>query len=256
MTHTAMSIPARKIDIVQDIQSRVLSGEWVQGSQLPSERELAIEYGVSRPVIREALAGLVELGFIEIHPGRGSFVRGVKIDDLSGSLTRAATLTRITARDLVVARLGLECSAAELAAKQSPRPVDRLRAALHEHSEAQSLQRLAYTDLAFHETVVAASGNPVLVLMFGAIRNQVHALLLRSHTGPNVQREGEPYHERIVQAIEDGQPAAARELMREHLELALTLYGSDLDRPISEVVESRGMRFASVMTRPETPTAQ
>ena len=256
MTHTAMSIPARKIDIVQNIQSRVLSGEWVQGSQLPSERELAVEYGVSRPVIREALAGLVELGFIEIHPGRGSFVRGVKIDDLSGSLTRAATLTRITARDLVVARLGLECSAAELAAKQSPRPAERLWAALHEHSEATSLQTLADTDLAFHETVVAASGNPVLVLMFGAIRNQVHALMLRSHSDPKVQREGEPYHERIVQAIEDGQPSAARELMREHLELALTLYGSDLDRPISEVVESRGLRFASVMTQPETNTAQ
>jgi hypothetical protein len=40
--------------------------------------------------------------------------------------------------------------------------------------------------------------------------------------------------------------------MREHLELALTLYGSDLDRPISEVVESRGLRFASVLTRPES----
>ncbi|MEY3028669.1 MAG: hypothetical protein RL198_66 [Actinomycetota bacterium] len=255
MTNTAMPIPARKIDIVHDIQNRVLSGEWVQGSQLPSERELAIEYGVSRPVIREALAGLVELGFIEIHPGRGSFVRGVKIDDLSGSLTRAATLAKISARDLVVARLGLECSAAELAAKQEPRPEDKLRAALQEHSEASSLQTLADTDLAFHETVVAASGNPLMVLMFGAIRNQVHALMLRSHSDPNVQREGEPYHERIVQAIADGDPIAARELMREHLELALTLYGSDLDRPISEVVESRGLRFASVLTRPESNNA-
>ncbi|MGA1446550.1 MAG: FadR/GntR family transcriptional regulator [Pontimonas sp.] len=254
MTNSAMSIPARKIDIIQNIQGRVLSGEWVQGSQLPSERELALEYGVSRPVIREALAGLVELGFIEIHPGRGSFVRGVKIDDLSGSLTRAATLAKITARDLVVARLGLECSAAELAAKQSPRPVDHLRAALQEHAEADSLQTLADTDLAFHELVVAASGNPLLVLMFGAIRNQVHALMLRSHSDPNVQREGEPYHERIVTAIAEGQPSAARELMREHLELALTLYGKDLDRPISDVVESRGLRFASVLTQPSTET--
>jgi len=101
MSNSAVSIPARKIDIVQDIQGRVLSGEWAPGSQLPSERELAADYGVSRPVVREALAGLVELGFIEIHPGRGSYVRGVKIDDLSGSLNRAATLAKITARDLV-----------------------------------------------------------------------------------------------------------------------------------------------------------
>lgn len=251
MTNTAMTIPARKIDIVNDIQSRVLSGEWAQGSQLPSERELAVEYKVSRPVIREALAGLVELGFIEIHPGRGSFVRGVRIDDLSGSLTRAATLAKITARDLVVARLGLECSAAELAAKQIPPPVANLTAALSDHSEANSIQALADTDLAFHETVVAASGNPLLVLMFGAIRNQVHALMLRSHSDPTVQRQGEPYHERIVQAIVDGDPVAARELMREHLELALSLYGQDLDRPISEVVESRGLRYASSLPSAE-----
>jgi DNA-binding FadR family transcriptional regulator len=254
MTNTSVSIPARKIDIIQDIQSRVLSGEWAPGSQLPSERELAVDYGVSRPVIREALAGLVEQGFIEIHPGRGSFVRGVKIDDLSGSLNRAATLAGITARDLVVARLGLECSAAELAAKQSPRPVEQLRRALKEHSEATTLQTLANTDLAFHETVVASSGNPLLVLMFGAIRNQVHALMLRSHSDPNVQVKGEPYHERIVEAISEGKAELARNLMREHLELALTLYGTDLDRPISEVVESRGLRFASMLTGPDSVT--
>ncbi len=254
MSNTAVSIPARKIDIVQDIQSRVLSGEWAPGSQLPSERELAADYGVSRPVVREALAGLVELGFIEIHPGRGSYVRGVKIDDLSGSLNRAATLAKITARDLVVARLGLECSAAELAARQSPRPVELLEKALQEHSEAKTLQSLADTDLAFHETVVAASGNPLLVLMFGAIRNQVHALMLRSHSDPNVQVKGEPYHERIVKAIADGKATLARDLMREHLELALTLYGNDLDRPISEVVESRGLRFASMLTGPDSVT--
>lgn len=242
-----MSIPARKVDIVQDIQNRVLSGEWAQGSQLPSERELAAEYWVSRPVIREALAGLVELGFIEIHPGRGSFVRGVRTDDLSGSLNRAATLTKITARDLVVARLGLECTAAELAAKQENRAVEALESALREHSEAKTVQSLADTDLAFHETVVAASGNPLLVLMYGAIRTQVHALMLRSHSDQTVRQKGEPYHERIVKAIADGKATLAKDLMKEHLELALELYGVDLDRPISEVVESRGLRFASAL---------
>jgi len=251
MTST-QKIPARKIDIIQDIQDRVLSGEWAPGSQLPSERELVTDYGASRPVVREALAGLVEMGFIEIHPGRGSFVRGVRIDDLSGSLTRALTMSRITARDLVIARVGLECSAVELAAKAANRPVEDLQRALREHAAADTLNLMAETDLTFHETVVAASGNPVLVLMFGAIRNQVHALMLRSHSDPTVQSQGEPYHERIVEAIAKGEPEQARELMREHLELALTLFGSDLDRPISDVVEARGLRFASLLSQPST----
>lgn len=245
MTDIATSIPARKVDITGNLQGRILSGEWAAGSQIPSERELSVEYGVSRPVIREILAGLVELGFIEIHPGRGSFVRAVQSDDLSGSLTRAATLSGITARDLVIARLGLECSAVELAAQQEDRPVEHLRSLLKTHADAGTLQQMAETDLAFHEGVVAASGNRVLVLMFGAIRPQIHALMLRSHSDPSVQREGEPYHERIVEAIANGQPEVARQQMREHLELAFTLYGDDLDRPISDVVIDRGLGFAS-----------
>lgn len=244
-------MPARKADIIQHMQSRVLGGEWSPGSQLPSERELAIEYGVSRPVIREALSGLVEQGFIEIHPGRGSFVRGVMVDDLSNSLNRAATLAKITARELVAARLGLECTAAELAANQAASYKTNLEKALREHAEAPSLQSMADTDLAFHEAVVAASGNPLLVLMFGAIRNQVHALMLRSHSDPSVRNKGEPYHERIVEAVQNSDGPLARELMREHLELALTLYGQDLDKPLSEVVESRGLRFASMLSSRE-----
>ena len=254
MTNVTISMPARKADIIQHMQNRVLGGEWSPGSQLPSERELALEYGVSRPVIREALSGLVEQGFIEIHPGRGSFVRGVMVDDLSNSLNRAATLAKITARELVAARLGLECTAAELAANQDSSLKANLDKELREHSEASSLQSMADTDLAFHESVVAASGNPLLVLMFGAIRNQVHALMLRSHSDPSVRDKGEPYHERIVEAVHRSDGKLARELMREHLELALTLYGNDLDKPLSEVVESRGLRFASMLSSRDTNT--
>jgi len=249
MADKVSTIPARKIDIVNTIQEKILSGEWTPLSQLPSERELASDFSVSRPVIREALAGLVELGFIEIHPGRGSFVRDVRVDDLSMSLSRAVTLAHTTARDLVVARVGLECSAVELAASQENPNVDKLWSTLNAHATATGVQNLALTDLEFHEACVRESNNPVLVLMFGAIRTQVFAIMLRSHSDPSVQSLGEPFHEKIVQAIADRDSARARDLMREHLELALNLYGQDLDRPISEVVESRGLATAATLNR-------
>jgi GntR family transcriptional repressor for pyruvate dehydrogenase complex len=247
MREPTSTIPARKIDIVQDIQWKILSGDWGPGAQLPSERELSAEYAVSRPVIREALSGLVELGFIEIHPGRGSFVREVRVDDLSNSLTRAATLSKTTARDLVVARVGLECSAVEAAAQRDDTDIEALKASLRAHSAATGVQSLALTDLAFHEAVVRSSANPVLVLMFGAIRNQVFALMLRSHSDTSVHQLGEPYHEKIVQAIAERNPQGASDLMREHLELALNLYGSDLDRPIADVVEARGLQTSATL---------
>jgi DNA-binding FadR family transcriptional regulator len=125
---------------------------------------------------------------------------------------------------------------------------------LAEHEKADSVKSLADTDLAFHEAVMAASGNPLLVLMYGSIRNQVHALMLRSHSDPMVRQEGDPYHQRIAKAIADGDSVAARDLMREHIELALTLFGSDLDRPIADVLDSRGLRFASVL-KPQESTS-
>lgn len=251
---TALSTPIRKGDIAVDLEQHILDSTWQSGELLPSERDLCTAYGVSRPVIREVLGGLAERGFIEIHPGRGSFVREVAIDDLSGSLTRLVTRTGITARDLVVARVGLECSAVELAAQQVHRPVEELWTALRTHDDAQTVTDMAQTDLDFHERVVAASGNPVLVLMFGSIRTQVHALMLRSHSDPTVHDIGEPMHPAIVQAIADGQPAVARELMRQHLELALELFGPDLDQPISDVVEARGLRTAGTLSAAHLPT--
>ena len=240
-----LSFPARKNDIADDLQRRIMHAEWSPGNQLPSEREFCMGYGVSRPVIREVLAGLVERGFIDIHPGRGSFVRAVAVDDLSTVLTRAATRAGITAHDLVIARVALECAAVELAAGRAERPTASIREKLVIHSRAVSVSDMAQTDLDFHESIVAASGNPVLTLMFGAIRSQVHALMLRSHSDATVHSLGDPIHEFIVDALEAGNANEARGLMKQHLELALELYGTDLDQPISDVVEARGLRTAA-----------
>lgn len=253
MFTSTLTAPARKNDISDDLERHIVQGLWSPGDQLPSERELCIAYGVSRPVIREVLAGLVEKGFIDIHPGRGSFVRAVAIDDLSSSLTRAATRAGITARDLVVARVALECSAVELAAQQPDRPIEALWEALRAHESADGVGAMAQSDLDFHEAIVAASGNPVLMLMFGSIRAQVYALMLRSHSDATVRDIGDPIHARIVQAVADGDSDHARDLMREHLELALELYGTDLDQPISEVVEARGIRDAAPLPNALAP---
>jgi DNA-binding FadR family transcriptional regulator len=233
-----------KADIVSDLERRVLGGEFEGDNRLPSSRNLCDEYGVSRPVIREALAGLVERGLIVVSPGRGAFVREASMDQLSEPLIRAANRAGATARQLVAARTMLESTAAELAAGH-PRGADEARAsigsALREHQEAETLADRADTDLAFHEAIVAASANPLIGLMFAAIRGHVRTLMLRSHSDRRVRRLGVPWHETIADAIVSGDPAAARSAMREHLELALTLYGDDLDRPLAEIVARRGI---------------
>ncbi|TQK17650.1 DNA-binding FadR family transcriptional regulator [Microbacterium sp. SLBN-154] len=243
----AMVGALRKVEVIALLEARILKGEFPAGTKLPSERELADEYGVSRPVIREGMAGLVERGLVAVHPGRGAFVRGVATDELAESLNRVAARSAITTRDVVQARLMVEVTAARLAAQSAPANLVRLRSALETHEAAKSLDEVVSTDLAIHEEIVAATGNPVIALMFGAIRSQVYALMLRSHSDRDVHSKGDPQHRAIVEAIASRDPDTAAAIMQEHLSLALDLFGSDVDRPINEVLESRGIAAAPLL---------
>ncbi|WP_158866309.1 FadR/GntR family transcriptional regulator [Leifsonia sp. AG29] len=237
----ALGAPPRKSDILEDLQSQILDGALFPGQQLPSERELCLQYGVSRPVIREVLASLAEGGFIAVVPGRGSYVRPPAPDELSRPMARAAARAGTTARDLVAARVALESASVELAARADESAVAEIEEALRRHNAAVSLEAQARTDLEFHQTITAASGNPVLLLMFGAISEQIYQLMLRSHSDGRVREAGDPLHEDIVQAIKRRDPQEAVSLMRRHLQLALELYGDDLDRTLFDVLTSRGL---------------
>ena len=71
-------MPALSADsVVQATADDILSGQLPAGAKLPSERDLAQQFQVSRPLIREALRSLAEMGLIETLPARGTFVRAV-----------------------------------------------------------------------------------------------------------------------------------------------------------------------------------
>jgi GntR family transcriptional repressor for pyruvate dehydrogenase complex len=102
--------------MMRAIEAGIIEGTWSPGDKLPSERALAEEYGLSRPLVREALRGLEERGYIQVLPARGSFVRGPNASDASRPLNSLYQRSGVTARHLVVARIMLECEATELAA--------------------------------------------------------------------------------------------------------------------------------------------
>lgn len=213
-----------------------MNGVLTTGQKLPSERELGISYRVSRTVVREALSGLAERGFIAIHPGRGSFVRAPQASDLSQPVVRIATNAGVTSRNLVQARELIECAAARGAAHQaSSEDIIRLRELLELHTSATTLAGRVDTDLEFHQRIAESSGNPVLTLMFGAISTFVTDLMYRSHSDSAVREIGDPLHEEIVSRIETHDADGAERAMRRHIELALELFGDDVDRPLSEV---------------------
>lgn len=202
-------------------------------TKLPGERELAVRLGVSRPLVREAMRALSERGLIEVSPGRGAFTRLPDTTDLAKPLDSLFRRRQVTARQLVEARLMLECEAASLAAERVEDDELRMMRALLERLDGSvaPLDR-AGADITFHTLVVRAAHNPVIEAMFASITPLTYELMVRSHTDQHVAEEGSPMHHGVLEALGRHDSRRARQMMSNHLSLALDRYGDDLDRSV------------------------
>lgn len=226
------------------LEMRIVEGELPAGAKLPSERQLAGQYGVSRPIVREALRSLVERNLVEIHPARGTFVRQARATDAAGHLDALYRRSQATARDLVEARTMLECSAVELAAyRAGTGDLDAIERALIEFDRSATIVEQARYDMAFHLAIARAAGNPVIEAMFGSITALTVELMLRSLSDPDVARVSIPYHRAIFDGIRDRDPARARTAMAHHLAVASSHYGDDYDRSIESVARRELQRL-------------
>lgn len=238
-----MTGPTARISRQQLVErlSRELTDRTLEpGSRLPSERQLAERFQISRPVVREVLRQLQERGLIEIYPGSGAFVRSVSTLDAARMTDGLYRRGQATPRHLVDARLVLECRAASLAAHEATeKDLAAMEAALHRFDTATTVIERAQADLAFHALVARTSRNPVLELMFGSITRFVFELMLRSLDDPSVVRRGVPQHEEVVRAIRAGDETSAASAMHTHISLATELYGADLDEPLDMLARRR-----------------
>jgi GntR family transcriptional regulator, transcriptional repressor for pyruvate dehydrogenase complex len=234
------AIPLTPQALVDRLEADIVGRTWSPGQRLPSERQLVERFGVSRPIVREVLRRLQERGLIVVHPGRGSFVRDLLPTQGNASVELLARRGEITVRHLVTARRMLECEAAALAAEHhDDDDARRMREILAAFDASRDVAVGAELDLAFHEAVALASGNAVIQIMFGSIRNLAHGMILRSLTDRKVRHAGAPIHHTILDAILARDAEVARKAMASHIELAEKTYGRDIDRPLADVLQRR-----------------
>lgn len=236
MTGKTSSWTPSRAEVLADLADEILSGGTEAGTKLPSERELADRFGVSRPVVREAMRGLVERGLVEVQPGRGAFVRAAQPTDAAAGMDALLRRHQPTPRDLVEARSMLEATTAELAAaRATDADLAGIEDALARFDGAIGLIEQARYDLAFHLAIARAAHNPVVETMFGAITGLTIELMLRSLADPEVTRVSVPYHRSILAAIQERDSKRARTAMIDHLEVASRTYGEDFDRSLESV---------------------
>lgn len=218
--------------VLNELEEEILSGRLPAGSKLPSERQLAEQYGVSRPTIRQALLTLAERHLIDIFPGRGSFVRslGVAPSPTFGIVSRRR---HITPHHVVEARIAIERSAVQLAAERAEEhELSSMEAVLVRLEASEDRLEQVRLDLAFHYALARAAHNPVIDVLFGSIASLTTELMLRSVSDAAVRSRSHPYHRTIFEAVRDGRAEDAAQAMFEHLNVGGLAYGDDYDRSL------------------------
>ncbi len=204
--------------LINDIQAGIFKA----GSLLPSANELAREFGVSRPVIRECLTYLSGQGFVRIVNGKGAVVQEVNEQPLKTFFERALRLNGDALMDLLDIRKILEIKSASLAAvNRSEKDLSVLRSILDEmFGNRGSTHDLSRQDIRFHIAISKCSGNSFLFYLIRSIRDSLVAFndeLLLSVLSDRVSSLL-GIHERIFQAIQARDPQAAEREMCSHFD--------------------------------------
>ncbi|MCG6113062.1 MAG: FadR family transcriptional regulator [Paracoccus sp.] len=210
-------LPAR---IAAQFARQIQQGDLKPGDRLPTENAMSRTFGVSRTVIREAIAQLRNEGMIETRQGVGAFVidrptRHIRLDDRADSDGHAF-------RDLFQLRVPLEIEAAGLAAAgHGPEHLRQMDAALARMRVTDdSADDGILADLEFHRIIAAATGNDYFVQFLGAVSDRILQTIVRSRERIRleeivaiVERE----HTAVRDAIAARDPVRARAAMRAHM---------------------------------------
>ena len=213
--------------LAQRLSDLIEGGEFAEGDRLPAESHLAERFGVSRPIIREALSRLRSQGLVVSRRGSGSYVqRGGAA--AAGPQTPFGPLTSLAqVRKCFEFRATIEGDAAFFAAEhRTPATLEAMRAALDKLEAAVLGRQVGISpDYAFHVAIARASDNAFFEAVMQQLQtpieftiNLARSLSLTRTVEHMMTIQGE--HVGIYKAIEAGDGEDARQRMRAHLENA------------------------------------
>ncbi|HEX4805210.1 MAG TPA: GntR family transcriptional regulator [Conexibacter sp.] len=205
MSFTGIGVPnhggSQSMRVADQLLDRIRAGQHAVGDRLPSERALAEEFGVSRPVIREALRVLVMLQVVDVQVGRGAFV--LAEPDLAPTLQAGDPLDLL---DVVDVREIMETGALKLASARANAAAKRAVArALRELERAVEGERdTADLDRKLHAAIVDASGSPALVRVWRGLEREISLSIRLSPKGRFMSPEILDEHRRVAAGVTDG----------------------------------------------------
>jgi len=222
--------PKRISDQVFDqLRELIFRGDYQPGQKIMTERELAEALNVSRNSVREAINKLVTLRFLEQRQGQGTFVRPID-EAVQIPLATVMEAQDATLIDLLEMRMGIECTAASLAAQrigeEELRAIAQALADMEKDIQAGGLGTEG--DLAFHMAIAAATKNPLQIYIMKNVSNFLHVgirenLLHLYQEAENIEKILRQ-HKAILEAIRRRDPEEAYNAMRSHITFVIDFF--------------------------------
>lgn len=202
-------------EIVEQLQELILEGELAPGERLPTERDLAERFGVSRTTVRQALAALEARGLIESHVGSGTYLAKSEKGFTIAVLAQLLDGARLRLAEALEVRAILEPAVARMAAQRAKaEDVGAIRQALEAMERAEDPLQ---SDLAFHAAIAQASRNRLMRTVLEALASRLRESRQLSLTAPGGLEQSLEDHRRILAAISARDAGAAETAMREHI---------------------------------------
>ena len=208
--------------VVEQILKKIKSGELAPSKRLPSQRELAVLLGIGRSSIREATNALVVMGYLEVHHGKGVFVRlglpkaTYSISELSGALKAGNIL------DIIECREALECKSVKLATERAEKShIKQLKNVVRKMEQyTTDYEKFLNADMDFHKTIAEAANNPVIYEMTKLLLDKViahHSQFKTRLFSPVYFQASIDTAKQVIAFIEQGNAAKAVNRIKKHL---------------------------------------
>ncbi|WP_018605838.1 FadR/GntR family transcriptional regulator [Uliginosibacterium gangwonense] len=215
----------------QNLQRLIADGTYAPGVALPSQRDLAETLGISRTSLREAISMLEALGFVRSHAGKGVFVTAGKGRD-AGDIPANPLGMRPEA--IFQFRFVLEPAAASMVAanpQNNSSELQEIQSNLEAALHSMDLVTAAECDMTFHHCIARLSGNEAFASVLKQYETQVAYSLQLPFANPQGIWDTADEHLAVINAINQHDPATARQAMQTHLLRAASRVGIHFYQP-------------------------
>lgn len=217
--------------IAESLTEHIILEQLKPGDLLPSTAKLAQDFGVSVPVVREALKSLAGQGVIEIINGKGAVVKPLDSGSLQSFFQRAIQFELDAIIEIMEIRQPLEVQSAFLAAqRRTDKDIKALKKTIRAmRKEIHNIAAFAELDVQLHKQIAAASQNKMMVHLISSIRDSLRDAIIEGLRRRNVKKElarVQEIHERIIDEISQGDAEGAAKAMADHFNDAVNAFVS------------------------------